>query len=68
MKAKELREFSDKELEAKLRELRADLFNQRFHSKTGQMEKPSRIRLVKKNIARALTIENEKKRQSKEVK
>lgn len=61
MKAKELREFSEKELEAKIRELRKDLFNMRFKARVGQLEKPSQIRLARKDIARALTVAHAKK-------
>ncbi|HRZ86381.1 MAG TPA: 50S ribosomal protein L29 [bacterium] len=62
MKAKELQEYSEKEREAKLRELRAGLFNLRVQAKTGRLEKPGQIRLMKKDIARLLTVENQKKK------
>jgi len=64
MKAKELREFSDKELDAKVRELRKDLFTMRFKARVGQLEKPSQIRAARKDIARALTVAHAKKNQA----
>jgi large subunit ribosomal protein L29 len=64
MKAKELREFSDTELESKIRELRKDLFNMRFKARVGQLEKPSQIRAARKDIARALTVAHGKKSQA----
>ncbi|NLM52860.1 MAG: 50S ribosomal protein L29 [Firmicutes bacterium] len=57
MKAKELREFSDVELDGKLAELKEELFNLRFQMATGQLENPMRIREVRKSIARIKTIQ-----------
>ncbi|HHU30369.1 MAG: 50S ribosomal protein L29 [Bacillota bacterium] len=57
MKAKELREFSDAELQSKLAELKEELFNLRFQMVTGQLENPMRIREVRRNIARVKTIQ-----------
>ncbi|MDQ5983944.1 MAG: 50S ribosomal protein L29 [Eubacteriales bacterium SKADARSKE-1] len=56
MKASELRKLSDKELEAKLKELKAELFNLRFQLAVNQLENPMRINVVKKDIARVQTI------------
>ncbi|MDP8262916.1 MAG: 50S ribosomal protein L29 [Candidatus Ancaeobacter aquaticus] len=61
MKAKELRELSEKEIDVKVRELRSSLLQKRLQSKTGQMEQPSQIRLLRHDIARILTVANEKK-------
>lgn len=63
MRAEELRNFSDEELKEKLKELRQELFNLRFQLATGQLKNVRRIKLVKKDIARVLTIlkENERK-------
>lgn len=55
MKAKEIRELSNDDLKAKLAEGRAELFNLRFQMATSQLDNTSRIRLVKKDIARVLT-------------
>lgn len=60
MKVSELRDLSVDELERKLAETRHELFNLRFQSATGALENPARIRLAKREIARVLTVLNEK--------
>ena len=60
MKAKEIREMSVAELEAKLKDLKAELFNLRFQHATKQLDNPLVIASVKKDIARVLTILREK--------
>jgi large subunit ribosomal protein L29 len=62
MKAAELRESTNEELERKEQDLRKELFNLRFQQATGEIENPMRIRAIKKDIARVLTVANEKKR------
>jgi large subunit ribosomal protein L29 len=61
MKAAELRESMMEELERKEQELRRELFNLRFQQATGEIENPMRIRAIKKDIARVLTVVREKK-------
>jgi len=61
MKAAELRESTVEELGKKEQDLRRELFNLRFQQATGEIENPMRIRAIKKDIARVLTIANEKK-------
>ena len=61
MRARQLRDLSVDELERKLAETRQELFNLRFQSATGALENPARIKLAKREIARALTVLNEKK-------
>ena len=56
MKANEIRKLSAAELEAKLGELKKDLFNLRLQHATNQLENPIRIAEVKKDIARVKTI------------
>ena len=56
MKANEVRKLSGAELEAKLVELKKDLFNLRLQHATNQLENPLRIAEVKKDIARVKTI------------
>jgi ribosomal protein L29 len=59
MKAKELQELrqsSPQDLQAKLNDLKAELFNLRFQLATGQLENPMRIKEVKKSIAQIKTI------------
>ena len=55
MKASELRNLSAEELTAKLKELKAELFNLRFQHAINQLDSPTRIKAVKKDIARVLT-------------
>ncbi|MDD5645137.1 MAG: 50S ribosomal protein L29 [bacterium] len=59
MKSKEIRELTEEELEKKLSESREELFNLRVQSKLGQIEKPDRIKHIKRDIARMLTIKKE---------
>ena len=63
MKAKELRAMSVADLEAKVSELKKDLFFLRMQHATNQLDNPVKIAAVKKDIARIKTIirENETK-------
>ena len=56
MKAKDLREMTNAELEAKLGELKTELFNLRFQHAINQLDNPMRINAVKKDIARIMTV------------
>jgi large subunit ribosomal protein L29 len=56
----ELRELSDDELEHRLTERRQELFNLRFQSVTGALENSARLKLTKREIARILTVQNER--------
>ena len=60
MKAQELRAMTPNELDAKLKELKSELFNLRFQHAINQLENPHRIGEVKKDIARVMTVLNEK--------
>ena len=60
MKAKELRTMSAEALEAKLKELKAELFNLRFQHATGQLENTARLKAVKRDIARMYTVLRER--------
>ena len=60
MKARELRDLPVEVLEQKLADTRRELFNLRFQSATGALENPARITLAKREIARVLTVLNEK--------
>ena len=61
MRASEVREMTTAELESKLKDLMAELFNLRFQLAINQLDNPMRISAVKKDIARVKTIlrENE---------
>jgi large subunit ribosomal protein L29 len=60
LRARELRELSDEELVKRLADTRHDLFNLRFQAATGALENTARLRLVKRDIARILTVQEER--------
>ena len=60
MKAEEMRKMDAEQLNAKLKELKGELFNLRFQHAINQLENPHRIADVKKDIARVMTILREK--------
>ena len=60
MKPSEIKAMTVDELTQKEHDLRKELFNLRFQQATGEIENPMRIRTVRKNIARVLTIRSEK--------
>lgn len=60
MKASNLRNLTDEELNQRFKDLRTELFNLRFQSITGQLGNPKRINVVKKDIARVKTILRER--------
>ena len=60
MKATELREMTDVELNKQLKDLKAELFNLRFQHTINQLDNPIRIEAVKKDIARVMTVMAEK--------
>ncbi len=60
MKAKEIKEMSVSELEAKLKDLKSELFNLRFQHATKQLDNPMVIVSVKKDIARIKTVLRQK--------
>ena len=55
MKASEVRDLTTAELETKLKDLKAELFNLRFQMATGQLDNTARVKEVKKDIARIQT-------------
>ena len=60
MKVKEIRELSEIELDKKLYELKEELFNPRFQLAANQLDNPTRIKAVKKDIARIKTVQRER--------
>ena len=60
MKASEIREMTADELNSKLADLKAELFNLRFQLAINQLDNPMRISAVKKDIARVKTILRER--------
>ena len=59
MKASEIKKMSAAELDAKLLELKDELFKLRFQQAINQLDNPMRISAVKKEIARVLTIKRD---------
>ncbi len=62
MRASELKDLTVDELAKKETDMRKELFNLNFQKATGEIENPMRIRAIKKDIARVLTVITEKKR------
>lgn len=62
MKAKELVELADDELELRLKQSREELFNLRFQHAAGQLENTSRLRQVRQDIARIMTVQSVRER------
>lgn len=60
MEIKTLRELSNKELEGKIREAKKELFTLRMNQSTGTLEKPSKIKELRKDVARMKTIMRER--------
>ena len=60
MKTNDIRKLSSEDLDKKALELKTELFNLRFQLATGQLENPSYIKSVKKDIARVKTIQRER--------
>ena len=60
MKAKELRELTAEELLKRKGDLKEEVFNLRFQHSTGQLDNTSRMKLIRKDIARAELVLHEK--------
>ena len=60
MRARELRDLTDEELDSRLADTRQELFNLRFQGATGALENTARLKLAKREIARILTIRIER--------
>jgi large subunit ribosomal protein L29 len=60
MKAKELRELTAEELLKRKKDLKEEVFNLRFRHSTGQLDNTSRMKIVKKDIARIELVLHEK--------
>jgi len=62
LKAKELIELADEELSQRLKQSREELFNLRFQHAAGQLENSSRLRQVRQDIARIMTVQSARER------
>ena len=60
MKMEELRKLSTEELNNKIKESKEELFNLRFQQATGNLEKPGRLKDLRKEVARMKTIIRER--------
>ena len=63
MKAEELRKLAADELDAKVRELRDGLFNLRIKHATGQLSNGASLRKARRDLARSLTLQRQRKEQ-----
>ena len=62
MKVKEIVELADEELVQRLKQSREELFNLRFQHAAGQLENTSRLRQVRQDIARIMTVQSSRER------
>ncbi|MBI5935813.1 MAG: 50S ribosomal protein L29 [Chloroflexi bacterium] len=65
MKPSEIRNLKTEEVESKLADAREELMNFRFQQVSGQLPDPSKMRFKRRDIARMLTILNERKAEAK---
>jgi len=66
MKTKEIRELSKDELVTRKRDLRQEVFHLRLQQQSGQLEKPSQLRVIRREVARIETVLTEKNRKAKQ--
>ena len=64
-KVEDLRAKSDDQLTADMAELKREAFNLRFQAATNQLERPARIKEVRRDIARIKTLQGERARTAK---
>ena len=64
MKAQDVKQMTDDQLQDKLIELKKEQFNLRFQSATGQVENTARIRQVRRGVAQIKTVQTERSRQA----
>jgi len=57
---RDLRDLSNEELQAKAIDMKKEMFNLRFQQAMGQIENPMRLRILRKDVARAKTVLKEK--------
>jgi large subunit ribosomal protein L29 len=60
MKASEIRDLDDSELAKRVAELRKEVFGLRFSNATGELDDTAALRRAKRDLARALTVANER--------
>ncbi|MCX7819717.1 MAG: 50S ribosomal protein L29 [Kiritimatiellae bacterium] len=62
MKARAIREWTDDELRVQIEQARRELFNLRMQPAVGRLERPSRIREVRRDLARMETVRTERRK------
>jgi large subunit ribosomal protein L29 len=67
LRARDLRDLNDEELDHKLADTRQELFNLRFQAATGAVENTTRLKLAKREIARILTTQHERNSNKQKV-
>ncbi|MDD4036241.1 MAG: 50S ribosomal protein L29 [Bacilli bacterium] len=65
MKVNEIRDLTTEEITKKIAETKEELFNLRFQQATGNLEKPSRLRELRKQVARMKTVVRERELKEK---
>jgi large subunit ribosomal protein L29 len=60
LRARDLRDLTDDELQHRLADTRQELFNLRFQAATGALENTTRLKLAKREIARILTVQHDR--------
>lgn len=64
-KIKELREIASEDLKTKEKALKKELFELKYQRKIGRAEKPHRFRLIRRDIAKIMTVTNERAKNAK---
>ena len=67
MRARDLRDLNDEDLEHRLADTRQELFNLRFQAATGALENTTRLKLAKREIARILTTQHQRNSNKQKV-
>ena len=67
LRARELRDLTEEELEHRLADTRKELFNLRFQAATGALENTTRLKLLRREVARILTVQYDKNSKQKVV-
>ena len=67
MRARDLRDLNDEELEHRQADTRQELFNLRFQAATGALENTTRLKLAKREIARILTTQHQRNSNKQKV-
>ena len=67
LRARDLRDLNDEELEIRLADTRQELFNLRFQAATGALENTTRLKLAKREIARILTTQHQRNSNKQKV-